>query len=195
MNASQRSTPKRDTLVQHCWRGLAEAVDDRSHPWRTPAVASRSGTGAALRTVVLRAADADRRELFLHTDARSAKAAELAQTPHLSWLFWDPGRKEQLRCGGPVTRHLGDSLAETHWGSLPALSRVNYRHADAPGTPLDEPGLDPSLLDDDETALTRFLVIRCEVRDMDWLRLDSPGHLRARLTWSASRWHVAWTAP
>ena len=187
--------PAIDRLAKHCWERLAGAVRDREHPWRTPAIASQSVDGAALRTVVLRAVDAPDRELFLHTDARSAKAAQLARTPALSWLFWDPACQEQLRCNGDVSLHRGDAVADLHWRRLPRASRAAYGQSIAPGTPLDEPGAVRPASGGPEEACRHFLVVRCQVREMDWLRLDRNGHHRAQLRWSSSAWDATWVAP
>ena len=194
MSPSQE-IPALDALPEHCWRRLTRAVDDRSDPWRTPAVGTRSETGASLRTVVLRSVSSDLRELLLHTDARSTKAGELDRTPWLSWLFWDPNDQEQLRCEGAVTLHREDALAASQWRDLPAHSRANYRMPDTPGTPLDEATARTPRMDDDDSAFTRFLVVRCQVETLDWLLLDRRGHRRARMSWSAPRWHADWVAP
>lgn len=195
MSTHRAPPPPLEALTRHCWRRLTRAVDDRSDPWRTPAVSTRSESGAALRTVVLRAASGDARELLLHTDARSAKAGELAECPWLSWLFWDDQHREQLRCEGPATLHRDDGLAEAHWRALPAASRANYRQPEAPGTPLGERDPRPGEQDDDATAFARFLVVRCRIELMDWLRLDPTGHHRARIAWAAPRWKAVWVAP
>ena len=195
VSARPAPVPALDHLAEHCWRRLAGAVEDRQHPWRTPVVGTRSGSGAALRTVVLRAANVERRELILHTDARSAKAAELTRAPWVSWLFWDSRDKEQLRCEGPASLHRNDSLAAAQWRDLPTTSRANYRQPDPPGTPVDGRATLPSHGDTDDSAFARFLVVRCEVESLDWLRLDRSGHRRARLAWSTPRWQAAWVAP
>lgn len=188
-------SPALDDLAGHCWQRLTAATRERSDPWRTPAIGTQSAPGVALRTVVLRAVNADNRELFLHTDARSAKARELAEAPWLAWLFWDPGSKEQLRACGGTSLHLGDDVAEAHWRDLPATSRANYRQVEAPGTPLGGRAALPRDSDDDEAAFSRFLVVRCRIETMDWLHLHAEGHHRAHLTWSAPHWRADWVAP
>jgi pyridoxine/pyridoxamine 5'-phosphate oxidase len=184
-----------DALAAHCWQRLARALEQRSDPWRTPAIATLSGTEAALRTVVLRAVNTESRELMLHTDARSAKAGELLATPRLAWLFWDSDSKEQLRCSGTTSLHVEDTVAEAHWHDLPTTSRANYRQSSAPGTPVGGRSSLPLARDDDQAAFSRFLVVRCQLETMDWLQLHPEGHRRARLTWSAPRWRASWVAP
>ena len=184
-------------VVKPAEQGLEAPVraGDRSNPWRTPAIGTRSESGTALRTVVLRAAETESRTLLLHTDARSAKAAELARSPRLSWLFWDAQRQEQLRCEGSVTLHLEDALAETQWRCLPTTSRANYRQPEAPGTPVRGRVAHPPHGDDDQAAFRRFLVVRGQVEAMDWLQLDRGGHHRAHLSWSMPQWRASWVAP
>ncbi|MEE4173757.1 MAG: pyridoxamine 5'-phosphate oxidase family protein [Xanthomonadales bacterium] len=194
-SVSHPPQPALDSLATTCWQRLTAATDDHTDPWRTPAIATRSGNGAAVRTVVLRETQTAQRALSLHTDARSAKAGELAQAPQLSWLFWDAVAREQLRCQGRVTLHLADEVAETHWAQLTAGSRSNYRHHDAPATAISDPQTAAARRDDENTAYGRFLVVRCVVERMDWLHLDREGHRRARLIWTGDHWDAGWVAP
>lgn len=193
--SSPHSRTDLQALPATCWQELAAATEDPAHPWRTPAVATLSGQGAAVRTVVLRETRADHRVLSLHTDARSAKAGELAQAPRLSWLFWNAATREQLRCRGKVTLHQDDEVARAHWEPLTSASRSNYLNVDAPGTTISDPQVATARRDDEATAFSRFLVVCCVVDHMDWLRLDRAGHLRARLDWTGDDWNAAWIAP
>ena len=120
----------------HVWRLLARAVHDRHSPLRTPMLAT-IGVDAAPRgrTVVLRGADAQTWRVVIHTDARSAKAAELAHEPRVSLVFYDAGAGAQIRIDGRATRYLGDEIAAAAWARLPEASRRNYRTTAAPGTP------------------------------------------------------------
>ena len=71
-----------DDVLAESFRLLARGVADRRSPFHTPTLASLNADGApSLRTVVLRGFDPARRELRVHTDARSAKLAELAAEP------------------------------------------------------------------------------------------------------------------
>ena len=77
-----RALPSPDDLLADTWRTLVRAVADSRHAWRWPALATIGADGAPdVRTVVLRNASEALRRLELHTDARSAKVAQVAARP------------------------------------------------------------------------------------------------------------------
>ncbi len=94
-------TPELQSLLDDIWRGLSRAAVDRRHGWRTPVLATVGADGAPrARTVVLRAVERETRTLRLHTDRRSAKAAEIARNPNVALVFWDARARLQLRTVG-----------------------------------------------------------------------------------------------
>lgn len=180
-----------NAIARRCWHELTRAARHASHPWHTPVVATATAAGPSARTVVLREADADRRTLVLHTDRRSRKADELARDERLAWVFWDPRKRVQLRCRGPVNRHAGDAVAGEAWADLGARSRALYASPLAPGAALaDNPR--PAIRDD---GFAHFMVLVCRVEHIDWLKLDRDRHRRAHIHWRGDDWRAEAVAP
>lgn len=186
-----------DATLEACraeaFRLLARGVADRRSPFHTPVLASVADDGApALRTVVLRAWDPAARELRVHTDARSPKAAELRARPRAALLAYDPGRRVQVRIGGRVALHAADAVAEAAWAASRPASRTCYAATAAPGAPIATPGAAPT---DAELGWPNFVVVRLLVEELDYLSLAHAGHRRARFTWADGRADATWLAP
>jgi pyridoxine/pyridoxamine 5'-phosphate oxidase len=72
------------------WALLARAAADPRHPCRVVQLATVGLDGAPrLRSVILRGIEPAMRVLRLHTDRRSAKAAEIAVEPRVALLAWE----------------------------------------------------------------------------------------------------------
>jgi hypothetical protein len=173
-----------DDLLDAIWRGLVRACHDRRTGWRLPALATVDATGAPrVRTVVLRGADRATASLLIHTDARSAKAGELAREPRTSLMFWDAAGRRQLRAEGEATVHTDD----TAFAALTPEQRVVYALDPPPGTPITHPD---AMTPADPSAA--FRVLRVRVRLLDWLELGTKQR-RARFDVESDR--ASWIAP
>lgn len=180
-----------DTIFIQMWIDLAQGAARASHPFHTPALASLAVEGPDVRTVVLRHADLEARQLLCHTDYRSPKVNELRQQPNVAWLFYHPVNKIQLRVRGTVAVHHDDKLARARWENSTHRSRQCYHAQLSPGTAMDTPQIGEPLA----SGFDNFAVIDCMVHDIDWLYLDSQGHLRARFVWRDGEWRSGWIAP
>lgn len=178
-------------LLDDTWRGLVRAAADRRHPWRTPVLATVAADGAPnARTVVLRAADPATRTLRLHTDRRSAKAAELARDPRVTLVFWDPRARVQLRLRGRAeVLHEGPEHARA-WAATPPAARRDYATRLPPGTPI---AAREDVAHGDGAA--NFAVIRVRVMTIDRLALAAEGHLRAGFAWEGDEPRATWLVP
>jgi pyridoxamine 5'-phosphate oxidase len=175
---------------QHAFALLARGVADRRSAFHTPTLATIGLDGRPrLRTLVLRAFDPASRTLRLHTDARAAKAAELAANPAAALHAYDPGAQVQLRLSGLATLHHGDALADAAWASSREFSRMCYAIEPAPGTPAAAP---PPAPRDAEAGRAQFAVIALRFDTLEWLWLDATGHRRAHFTFEpeAATWLV-----
>jgi hypothetical protein len=170
---------------------LAEGVASRRAAFHTPALATVGPDGAPrARTLVLRGFDAKRREVRLHTDARSGKVAELAREPRAALHFYDAAAHIQLRLRGVASLHRGDAVAEAAWEATPGGSRAIYGAQPAPGLPVAAPGPAPVA---GERA--NFAAILFRFAAMEWLWLAAGGHRRALFTWSGEAEAATWLAP
>ncbi|MEO1719336.1 MAG: pyridoxamine 5'-phosphate oxidase family protein, partial [Pseudomonadota bacterium] len=123
--------------LKQFWALLARGVADKRSHFNTPTLATIAGDGApAQRTVVLRACRPSHRELEFHTDARSAKMAEIANGAAVGWHVWDPRTSLQFRISSQARAHRGDTVAEAAWDRLHPGSRAIYAQSASPGAPI-----------------------------------------------------------
>ncbi len=151
------------------------------------------------RTIILRHADAERREVGFHTDRRSAKAAELATETAVALVAYDRPRGLQIRLWGQADLHMDDASATEAWATLHPPLRKPYRSLYAPGHLLETPETaepedashNPADLD---FGYENFAFVAIRVVRLEWLQLRPTGHRRARFEWN-SRWEGHWLAP
>lgn len=173
---------------------LAGGVSVRDSPFRTPTLATLGLDGApALRTVVLRGFEATPRLLHIHTDRRSAKAAEIAAAPRVALHGYDPALRLQLRLAGQATLHDDDAVADAGWAASPPATRMTYAAAAIPGSVVAAP---PRMPGDTEAGRCHFTTILLRFDRIDWLLLDPAGHARACFNWTEDGAMTAtWIAP
>ena len=182
-----------DQLIACVWALLNDGVARRDAAFHTPVFASQGEWGPDARTVVLRAADAQKRQVICQTDTRSPKVLQLTDNPRVAWVFYDPEQKLQLRLHGLATLHDHDTLARSRWEASAPASRACYANSPGPGARVAAPDAVSSL--DEAQGYRNFLVISCEVQHLDWLFLSANHHRRARFSWQGNAWHGHWVAP
>lgn len=188
-------------IADRVWELLDSGTGDPAHPFHTPALATSGPDGPAVRTVVLRAADATSRTVTFHSDARSAKLEAIRGNPRVAWMFYDPRAKIQVRLLGHTTVHTADACARARWEQLRPRSRQNYRSCDAPGTPIGREAQAPAVryvaesADESDAGFEYFAAITCRIDHVDWLQLRASGHRRAHFHWDRKRWKGAWVVP
>lgn len=200
MNAPHPLPPWHDDLagsLAHAWAMLVRGAADRRHAFHTPTVATIGRDGAPrVRTVVLRGADPAARTLRFHTDARSAKAAELAADPRIAIHAYDAGAKLQLRLEGIAALHRDDGVADAAWAATRPFSRACYRLATAPGTPADDPLT--ALAEDgagEEAGRDAFVAVTVAVARLEMLHLAATGHRRSAFAWRGGELAATWLVP
>ncbi len=123
-----------EAVLAHCWLMLETGAKRSKAPFHTPVIGTVNAVGCSLRSVVLRRVIVSKRLLLCHTDRRSNKVTEIKKHNRLSWLFYDPDKKIQLRAEGPSTLHHDDVLAHEQWSQTRLMSRRCYCSKSAPGT-------------------------------------------------------------
>ena len=191
-----------DPLV---WQTLTAGAKSKDHPWNVGAVSTIGLDRSEMqfpqaRSVILRSVGA--RTLDFHTDARSAKVAQISasSTPApICWLFYDPAAKIQLRLDG-VAEILDGHPADEAWREVPLSSRSAYLSVSPPGLAVRGPQ-PPDTRDrfvpqaESERGRTNFRIVRTRAVFADWLYLRREGHVRASLSYPESgevlcRWLV-----
>lgn len=166
-----------------CWQMLVRATRDRKADWRTPVLATVGLDGAPrARVLVLRGADPQAGLLWLHTDSRSAKLAELAGEPRAALTFWDSRRALQLRVEGCARIESDPALLAEAWARVPEGSRRNYATVAAPGSPW----TGDSVCAADGAANFAMVAVRAE--RMEWLWLGPVAHQRGESRRGAGGW-------
>jgi len=182
---------------------LKQGVTRFNDPFHWPVLGTTEKDGSRLRTVILRQFIWPERILVCHTDARADKVQEISNFAKVSWLFYHPKKKVQLRISGPATLHADDRFADRQWAEAKITSRLNYCASQPPGTPIDAPssGLPeflrhkiPTLLDV-ERGRKNFMVIAGRIDSMDWLILKVLGNRRARFDWDENGLKAKWLIP
>jgi pyridoxamine 5'-phosphate oxidase len=190
-------------ILPEVWKMLQRGVTHFNDPFHCPVIGTTGNHGSSLRMVILRQFIMPARILVCHTDARSEKVQEISTTPQVSWLFYHPKRKVQLRISGQATLHADDSFADEQWAATKIISRLNYCAIEPPGTPIDTPstGLPDLLLNkvptllESERGRKHFMAIACRIDVLDWLILRALGNRRARFEWDEYGVHGTWRIP
>jgi len=196
----------RDTLdgvLSESWKMLRRGADHFNDPFHWPVLGTIGKEGVSLRSVILRAFLLPDRILVCHSDGRASKIQEIADSPKVSWHFYHPQKKIQLRISGHAELHSNDQFADEQWAAVKAASRLNYCTTEPPGTLVDNPssGLPdflrrkvPALLDT-EKSRHNFTAITCRIESMDWLVLQVLGNRRARFDWDGVELKARWLIP
>ncbi|HUS56280.1 MAG TPA: pyridoxamine 5'-phosphate oxidase family protein [Thermohalobaculum sp.] len=189
-----------DAIADFAWAELTRAAGDSESQFRHAQLATVGAQGwPQSRTIILRHADTDRREVGFHTDRRSTKAAELAANTSVAIVAYDRSRGLQLRLWGQAELHVEDNRADEAWTALYPPLRTPYRAYHAPGLPIEAPKVgDPTEAARNpvnrENGFENFAFIAIRAVRFEWLQLRPTGHRRARFEWK-SGWHGHWLAP
>lgn len=180
-----------DDLLQATWLTLDDATRRRT-PSTLGFLATVDATGAPhARAVILRRVDAAPACLYFATDARSAKAAELARDPRAAFAVYDDDASVQLRLEGRAAVVSDERERRDAWESLGPHSRRLYGSPVAPRTPLptDPEHSAPTAPATDEDAFARFVWLRLRVERIDRLDLSAEPQRR----WVLVRAEAGWT--
>ncbi len=198
------SAPLLSELLATAWRRLCEGADRAAHAFHlgTFATVGEDGRPEA-RTVVLRRVLTGKRRLLLHTDARSPKVRQIRSNPRVSWLFYDPDDRIQIRVRGRAELHSRDQLADRQWKGCSLTSRRCYLAPHAPGRESSRPSANlPEELrqrspsgPESEQGWENFLVVETIVEEMEWLELHADGHKRALFRWGRESLESVWLEP
>ena len=201
-----KSKEKWDSLegiLEGIWSMLTKGAKGFNDPFHWPVLGTLGQCCCSQRSVILRRVILPERILVCNTDARAAKVTEIKDSPRVSWLFYHPEKKVQLRISGHAGLHADDPFADRQWAGTGVSSRLNYCAIQPPGTPIDSPssGLPDFLLNKAPTLLEtekgrqHFTAISCRIDSIDWLLLRVLGNRRARFEWDESGLNAKWLIP
>lgn len=174
-------------LEKDIWNRLVNGAVKSRDPFHTPSVATHSGIDISLRTMVLRRAVPETKELRFHTDTRSNKWHELIVNPSISALFYDAADRIQIRVKGRAVLQFKNDITAAAWQKTSLSSRRCYLTNFDPSSFTDHPtsGLPEHIeqekftLVESEIGYQNFAIVSIHVQNIDWLWLHHAGHRRA----------------
>lgn len=127
------------------------------------------------RYVVLRKFESESQELFIYTDYRSNKIAEIKENQLVSVLAYDKQKRCQIKLKAKVSIHHQNEIANVHWAALQG-GKEAYNTQKDPGEMVDSLKEAHQMKDDIDDEY--FAVIRLEVSQAEILQLNGDGHIR-----------------
>ena len=112
--------------LNEAWTMLEQGVSNFNDPFHWPILGTRGNQGCHQRTVILRQLKIPERILICYTDARAPKTQQISLCDKVSWLFYHPEKKIQLRIAGRAQLHTDDMLADELWSKTSITTRLNF---------------------------------------------------------------------
>lgn len=193
-------------ILKKIWKHLDLGVLERDHPFHTAAFASLSADGTpSVRAVVLRRFwRRNPRGIAFHSHLGAPKIEEIKSNPNVSFLFYHPHERFQIRIKGTATVHTdGSELHDEQWLATGFFSRRCYI-GEAPSQPSEKPtsGLPEDLIErkpsaeESEAGRANFAVIFSTIDSIDCMELDVRGHRRSLFVWNeVGELETKWLTP
>ncbi len=178
-------------ILKKIWKHLDLGVLEREHPFHTPVFGTSSECKANLRVVVLRRFWRRPPSFAFHAHCSSPKVKEIQSNSQVSWLFYHPAEKLQLRIKGTAAIHTDDELAEEQWLATGFFSRRCY--IGEPPTQIAKKatsGMPEEIIErqptkeESEAGRANFAVISSKIDLIDCLELDVKGNRRSLFVWN-----------
>jgi hypothetical protein len=192
-------------ILKKIWKHLDLGMLEREHPFHTPVLGTIGDDAMPqLRVVVLRRFwRKNPRGLVFHAHVGSPKIAEIENNPRVSWLFYHPQERFQVRVKGTASVHREGDLHEEQWLATEFFSRRCYV-GEAPSQISEKPtsGLPEDLTErapteeESEAGKANFVVIFSTIDELDCLELNVKGHRRSLFNWTAAgELETRWLTP
>lgn len=192
-----------DGVLDGAWAMLNRGANRFDDPLHWPVLGTTGENGSSLRTVILRHFILPERILICYTDARAPKVRDIISSNRVSWLFYHPKKRIQLRISGHATLHGDDEVAAECWSKTPITNRINYATLEPPGASVETPSFGlpdflrnrvPTLVES-EKGRENFMAIISRIDSMDWLILNPLGNRRAVFEWDSGKVKATWLVP
>lgn len=171
-------------INSYCWQLLLDGVSSYKSPFHYGVFITSPNHFPEARTVIIRSVNVKEKILRFNTDIRSPKFLQIHDNPNVSWLFYDPALRIQLRCKAIASVHTNDEIADEGWRQARLNCKLTYTTPNAPGTFLEAPYLlDLNRTEVSENELNEarknFSIVQSRVVSMDWSFLHYKGNRRA----------------
>lgn len=199
----EQNTLTLEKVLTSIWELISDGAVNSNKPFHTPVIGTVSNDSAKIRTVVLRKFDLEKLLLIFHTDIRSNKIKELIENSNLSWLFYDPTERIQVRILSTAIILTEGELFETQWNSNQLMSRRCYTITEKPGTITKFPssGIPNQFLErlitesESELGKNNFAVAASRIKSINWLFLKSNGNISAEFNFTENGIIQNWIIP
>ena len=178
-------------LWDRAWSHLRRATADKRHAFRYPVLCSEGARGPQGRVVVMRNCSERSRRVEFFTDYRSPKCQEIIGSPQVSFVWYDPKLRLQIRGQGRAAIVSDEPWVEATWESLSERQKAEYSSVAAPG--------ESRWTQDEDLAKPGkcgyFAVVRTTLESLDILELSSEGHQRWIWEWYIDQWAARSAVP
>lgn len=189
-------------ILKKIWKHLDLGTLDRHHPFHTPVFGTVNEGLPEVRVVVLRRFWRRSPRLAFHSHKGSPKIAQIIANPNVTWLFYHPEEKFQVRVTGRAEVHFDDELHEEQWLATELFSRRCYV-GESPSAESENPttGLPEFLLDrkptpeESEEGRANFVVVSSTIDSIDCLELFVHGNRRSLFEWNDGALVTKWLTP
>lgn len=178
-------------ILKKIWKHLDLGVIDSEHPFHTSVFGTIDEDQPSLRTVVVRRFWRKPPALAFHAHLGSPKVEQIKNNPNVTWLFYHPAEKFQVRIRGIAEIHTDDELKNEQWTATGVFGRRCYL-GEAPtniskkpthGMPAEFAKRNPTS-EESEQGRENFVVISSNILVIDCLELGVHGHRRSFFEWN-----------
>ncbi|GEO21060.1 pyridoxamine 5'-phosphate oxidase family protein [Cyclobacterium qasimii] len=167
-------------------------ASDPKHPFHFVNLCTLDGDQPDSRYVVLREVNAAL-QLFIYTDSRSEKIAQINKNPNVSLLFYHAEERCQVKINGKANIVSNTEIHKEHWKSIQKDAQKGYQSILAPKTTVSRPEEGWEQKSDFQSK--NFSVISILPDQIECLQLDRRGHLRIAFDKVKNNWIPAWLVP
>lgn len=191
MNTINKPNDNLNHWLQHIKEELLRASIDKKHPFRFVVLSTQSASLSS-RYVVLRET-ADVNKLFVYTDARSKKIADIKENKNIQFLFFDQKKGLQVIVSCTATLHNNNKTSRKAWSRVQGKARKAYCTIKAPGSTVENP--EEAYQWNESFLPEHFTVIEAIAHEIEFLQLGSMKHLRGRFLKEGNEWNGQWLVP
>ena len=187
-----------DATLDQAWRLIVRGAMERTFGFHVMQAASVAADGTPrVRSVILRAADKDARQIRFHTDRNADKVTELEANPAIALVLYDADEKVQVRLSGSAEIDRVGPVADAAWQQTQGAGRACYASDPVHGTPIVHGGAYNAVFDPAAPDVGRdaFCAVTVTVGKLDWFYLHAAGHRSLRFVWTGSQWDGEWRVP
>jgi pyridoxine/pyridoxamine 5'-phosphate oxidase len=185
-----KETDSLDEAFRTIKHELNRGTLDRRHPFRFVVFSTASGNKPFSRYVVLRKIS-ENLNMLIYTDTRSGKIDQIKENEHANLLFWNPGKRIQVRVEGMPWIVDDRKMYDQTWDAMSDESKRAYLNKLAPGAEIDSPEQGWESIHDTQD---HFSIIEFKPSQIEFLQLNADRLLRASYR-KDTKWIGKWLVP